>query len=176
VEGTVKAKHATEQIGAAAPIKKRLAGHSPERQYLAISSRLARPKSERYCCGGRRRRSSLGFVELHARDRIALEDPTSIAAVSTRALKRGFPRFRNKTPRGSLRTVRLEFARAELVREGQRMRSVTAIANAFEFGHPGRFARDHKARFATLADASPQRRRTMALKFTARAANEWGHS
>jgi AraC-like DNA-binding protein len=87
------------------------------------------------------------FIEQHARDSIALEDLTSVAGVSTRALQMGFRRFRNTTPMGYLRAVRLELARTELIRGGQRALSVAAVANALEFAHLGRFARDYKARF-----------------------------
>jgi AraC-like DNA-binding protein len=59
----------------------------------------------------------------------------------------GFRRFRNTTPMGYLRVVRLELARTELIRGGQRALSVAAVANALEFAHLGRFARDYKARF-----------------------------
>jgi AraC-like DNA-binding protein len=86
------------------------------------------------------------FIEQHARDPIALEDLTSIAGVSTRALQTGFRRFRNTTPMGYLRAIRLELARTELARGGPR-RSVAAIASALELGHLGRFARDYRFRF-----------------------------
>jgi AraC-like DNA-binding protein len=87
-----------------------------------------------------------GLIEQHARDPIALEDLTSVAGVSRRTLQMGFRRFR-KAPMGYLRAVRLELARTELARGGQGAPSVAAVANALEFGHLGRFARDDKARF-----------------------------
>jgi AraC-like DNA-binding protein len=97
------------------------------------------------------------FIERHARDPVALEDLTRVAGVSTRALQTGFRRFRNTTPMGYLRAVRLELARTELARGGQRGRSVAAIANALEFGHIGRFARDYKARFGELPSRTLRR-------------------
>ena len=48
---------------------------------------------------------------------------------------------------GYPRAVRLALARTELARGGQGARSVAAVANALEFAHLGRFARDYKARF-----------------------------
>ena len=65
--------------------------------------------------------------------------------LSARALQIGFRRVRNTTPMGYLRAVRLALARTELARGGAR--SVAAVANALEFAHLGRFARDYKARF-----------------------------
>ena len=67
--------------------------------------------------------------------------------LSARALQIGFRRFRNTTPMGYPRAVRLALARTELARGGQGARSVAAVANALEFAHLGRFARDYKARF-----------------------------
>jgi len=90
------------------------------------------------------------FIEEHARDAIALADLTGVAGVSTRALQMGFRRFRDTTPMAYLRSTRLELARAELAKAGQQGGSVATVANAFGFGHLGRFARDYEARFGEL--------------------------
>ena len=90
------------------------------------------------------------FIEEHARDAIALTDLTGVAGVSTRALQTGFRRFLNTTPMAYLRSIRLELARAELARAGQRGSSVAAVAYASGFAHLGRFARDYQARFGEL--------------------------
>jgi AraC-like DNA-binding protein len=97
------------------------------------------------------------FIEEHACDQIALEDLTSVAGVSTRALQLGFRRFRNTTPMAYLRAVRLELARSELARGGRHAESIATIANALEFGHLGRFARDYRARFGELPSRTLRR-------------------
>jgi transcriptional regulator GlxA family with amidase domain len=58
-----------------------------------------------------------------------------------------FRRFRNTTPMAHLRAIRLELARNELINAGRQGLSVAAVANAFGFGHLGRFAYDYKERF-----------------------------
>jgi AraC-like DNA-binding protein len=90
------------------------------------------------------------FIEEHAREAIVLADLTGVAGVSTRALQMGFRRFRDTTPMAHLRSIRLELARAELVKAGRQGGSVATVANAFGFGHLGRFARDYEARFGEL--------------------------
>ena len=90
------------------------------------------------------------FIEEHARDAIALADLTGVAGVSTRALQMGFRRFRDTTPMAYLRSIRLELARAELAKAARQGGSVATVANAFGFGHLGRFARDYEARFGEL--------------------------
>jgi AraC-like DNA-binding protein len=90
------------------------------------------------------------FMEEHARDAIVLADLIDVAGVSTRALQMGFRRFRDTTPMAYLRSIRLELARAELTKAGRKGGSVATIANAFGFGHLGRFARDYEARFGEL--------------------------
>ena len=90
------------------------------------------------------------FIEEHAREAIVLADLTGVAGVSTRALQMGFRRFRDTTPMAHLRSIRLELARAELVKAGRQGGSVATVANAFGFGHLGRFACDYEARFGEL--------------------------
>ena len=90
------------------------------------------------------------FIEEHARDVIVLADLTGVAGVSTRALQMGFRRFRDTTPMAYLRSIRLDLARAELAKAGQQGGSVATVANAFGFGHLGRFAHDYAARFGEL--------------------------
>jgi AraC-like DNA-binding protein len=90
------------------------------------------------------------FIEEHACDAIALADLTGVAGVSARALQTGFRRFRDTTPMAYLRSIRLELARTELAKAGQPRGSVATVANAFGFGHLGRFARDYERRFGEL--------------------------
>ena len=90
------------------------------------------------------------FIEEHARDAIVLADLTGVAGVSTRALQMGFRRFRDTTPMAYLRSIRLDLARAELAKAGRQGGSVATVANAFGFGHLGRFAHDYTARFGEL--------------------------
>ena len=98
------------------------------------------------------------FIEEHARDAIVLADLTGVAGVSTRALQMGFRRFRDTTPMAYLRSIRLDLARAELAKAGRQGGSVATIANAFGFGHLGRFAHDYTARFGELPSHTLHRR------------------
>ena len=59
---------------------------------------------------------------------IGLADVASAAGVSSRALQKAFRRFRDTTPMAHLRALRLDLARSELARAGERRR----------FGHFGR--------------------------------------
>jgi AraC-like DNA-binding protein len=100
------------------------------------------------------------FIEEHACEAIALADLTGVAGVSARALQTGFRRFRDTTPMAYLRCIRLELARTELAKAGQQRASVAAVANAFGFGHLGRFARDYERRFGELPSQTLCRRST----------------
>jgi AraC-like DNA-binding protein len=100
------------------------------------------------------------FIEEHACEAIALADLTGVAGVSVRALQTGFRRFRDTTPMAYLRCIRLELARTELAKAGQQRPSVAAVANAFGFGHLGRFARDYERRFGELPSQTLCRRST----------------
>src|SRR5262249_42024983 len=88
---------------------------------------------------------------------IALADLTGVAGVSARALQMGFRRFRDTTPMAYLRIIRLELARAELAKAGLQGGSVATVANAFGFGHLGRFARGDEALFGELPSQTVHR-------------------
>jgi transcriptional regulator GlxA family with amidase domain len=87
------------------------------------------------------------FIEENPEQAIGLDDLAGVAGVGVRVLQMAFRRFRNTTPMAHLRAIRLELARNELINAGRQGLSVAAVANAFGFGHLGRFAYDHKARF-----------------------------
>jgi len=78
---------------------------------------------------------------------IGLADVASAAGVSARALQKAFRCFRDTTPMGHLRALRLDLARAELARAGSDGGSVTSVAIAYGFGSLSRFAADYRARF-----------------------------
>ncbi len=99
------------------------------------------------------------YIEHHAHDEIGLSDLADVAGVSARALQVGFRRFRSTTPMAYLRAVRMELARKELAGARQRHASVAKVANDLEFGNPGRFARDYRARFGELPSETLRRRR-----------------
>jgi transcriptional regulator GlxA family with amidase domain len=81
-----------------------------------------------------------------AKDSVTLADAAACADCSVRALQLAFRRCRGVTPMAALRRVRLEEARAALVcTDGPA--SIRAIAAAYRFTNPGRFARLFKEAF-----------------------------
>jgi transcriptional regulator GlxA family with amidase domain len=79
------------------------------------------------------------------------------AGCSVRALQLAFRRFRNTTPMGALRHIRLEQARAEIARSSG-SQSVLDVALKFGFANPGRFAGQYKRAFGELPSATARRR------------------
>jgi AraC-like DNA-binding protein len=99
------------------------------------------------------------YIRDHAREPITTDDLVSVGGVSARSIYHGFRRFRSTTPMGYLKAVRLDMARAALVRgRRQGTMSVTDAATAAGYGNLSQFSRDYKVRFRespsqTLADA-----------------------
>ena len=75
-----------------------------------------------------------------------LKDLARTAGVSTRTLQRQFQAFLGQTPVEALRTIRLEYARLDLLR-GERGISVADIATRWGLTHLGRFSIEYRRRF-----------------------------
>jgi transcriptional regulator GlxA family with amidase domain len=81
-----------------------------------------------------------------AKEPITLAEAAVCAGCSVRALQLAFRRCRGVTPMAALRRIRLEAARAALGC-ADRPASIRAIAAAYRFTNPGRFARLFKEEF-----------------------------
>ncbi|WP_170182009.1 AraC family transcriptional regulator [Phreatobacter stygius] len=84
------------------------------------------------------------FLRVHYAEPIGLDDVAAACGVSTRTLQEGLRQYRDTTPSGLLREVRLDAARA-LLKAGAA--SVTEVAFEVGFSHLSRFARAYAARF-----------------------------
>jgi AraC-like DNA-binding protein len=85
------------------------------------------------------------FMRTHAAQSISLVEIAAAAATSPRNLQVLFKKFRGMTPLSRLREIRLDGARIEL--EANPRQSVAQIAQAWGFGHIGRFSIDFCSRF-----------------------------
>ena len=79
------------------------------------------------------------FMHANACAPLTIVEIAQAAGCSVRALQEAFHRFRGATPMGALRRIRLEEARAEMLRNG-RAESIARIAAAHGFSNPSRFA------------------------------------
>jgi AraC-like DNA-binding protein len=90
------------------------------------------------------------FVHQNADRPITTDDIAVAAGLSVRSLHYALRRYRETTPMGILRGVRLERAHGELLVADPKVDSVTAIARQWGFLHLGRFSAAHFARFGEL--------------------------
>jgi len=79
------------------------------------------------------------FMRANACAVLTIAEIAQAAGCSVRALQEAFHRFRGATPMGALRRIRLEAARAEMLRNG-RTESIARIAAGHGFSNPSRFA------------------------------------
>jgi AraC-like DNA-binding protein len=79
------------------------------------------------------------FMRDNACAPLTIEAIANAAGCSVRALQLAFRRFRGTTPMAALQRVRLEAARAEMLR-GERVHSLARIAAEHGFSNPSRFA------------------------------------
>jgi AraC-like DNA-binding protein len=87
------------------------------------------------------------FVELHAADPITIADMTAVSGASERMLFQAFRDHRRTSPMAYLKSRRLERAHAELASAEARGRTVSEIAGAWGFAHPGHFAKEYRGKF-----------------------------
>jgi AraC-like DNA-binding protein len=79
------------------------------------------------------------FMRANAREPVTIDAVANAAGCSIRALQLAFRRFRGTTPMAALQRVRLDAARAEILRI-ERDQSLTRIAAEYGFSNPSRFA------------------------------------
>ncbi|MFB9650328.1 helix-turn-helix domain-containing protein [Curtobacterium pusillum] len=101
-----------------------------------------------------RLRRALEYVHEHARDAIGTPEIAAAAGLSPRGLQQSLRRHLDQTPGDLLRSVRLDGARADLVRADRDETSVADVARAWGFGHLGRFSATYRARFGELPSES----------------------
>lgn len=111
------------------------------------SERLTRPAA---AAAPRHVRRVEDYVEANAHTPLRLEDLVDISGVSARALQAGFRRFRDTTPMGFVRDVRLRRARDELQRAEPEQTTVTEVALRWGFPALGRFSRRYMDAFGEL--------------------------
>jgi AraC-like DNA-binding protein len=90
-------------------------------------------------------RRAMAYIEQAAGEDIGLDEISSVARLSPRALQAAFRRHRDTTPLAYLRAVRLRNAHADL-READPDGTVTVsdIAHRWGFGNLSRFAEQHR--------------------------------
>lgn len=101
-----------------------------------------------------RLRLALEYVHEHAREPIGTPEIAAAAGLSPRGLQQSLRRHLDQTPGDLLRSVRLDGARADLVRGARDEVSVADVARAWGFGHLGRFSATYRARFGELPSES----------------------
>lgn len=79
------------------------------------------------------------FMRANASTPLMIAEIAQAAGCSVRALQAAFKNFRRTTPMAALRRIRLDEARAEILRAG-RDESIARIAAGHGFGTPSRFA------------------------------------
>jgi AraC-like DNA-binding protein len=87
------------------------------------------------------------FIEAHFAEPLSLADIAAHAGVSARSLQNGFQNFRNTTPMGFLRSLRLKRAYETLLLSDPGTVTVTEIALRCGFGHLGEFATAYRHTF-----------------------------
>jgi AraC-like DNA-binding protein len=97
------------------------------------------------------------FMRAHSSEDITLAEIVQASGVSRRALHGAFRRFRETTPVGFLRELRLSRAR-ELLIAGHAA-SVTDAAQECGLHHLGRFAREYARRFGEAPSSTMRRAR-----------------
>ncbi|WP_374531009.1 AraC family transcriptional regulator [Novosphingobium sp.] len=99
------------------------------------------------------------YLEAHAHEPIDLADLCEISGVPLRTLHDQFRKHLGLTPLQLLREIRLERARADLLRAAPGT-SVTSVALGWGFDHFGRFAASYRERFGETPRETLQRVRT----------------
>lgn len=91
-------------------------------------------------------RRAEAYLRAHVADDVTMEELSTHAGVSQRALQANFARFRGTSPSQYLRELRLVGARNDLLR-ARRDETVTVVALRWRFSQLGRFARIYRLRF-----------------------------
>lgn len=87
------------------------------------------------------------YIEAHFAEPLSLAEIAAQAGVSARSLQSGFQNFRNITPMGFLRAVRLQRAHEALLTADPAVVTVTQVALACGFAHLGEFGTTYRRVF-----------------------------
>jgi AraC-like DNA-binding protein len=99
------------------------------------------------------------FMVENVESAITVSDVADHLGVSLRSLQTGFRKWRNSTPSGFLRQVRLQRVRDELLRsDGQS--NVTTVALRYGFAHLGRFSAYYQSTFGEVPSVTLRRGRS----------------
>jgi AraC-like DNA-binding protein len=108
------------------------------------------------------------FMRANVRKPLTIEAIANAAGCGIRALQLAFRQFRDTTPMAALRRIRLEAARAEVLRPDQDQ-SLARIAAEHGFSNPSRFAQLFQRAYGVYPSESLQTRRKLARDVTAQA-------
>ena len=97
------------------------------------------------------------YMREHAADNLALNAIADHVGVSVRTLQNGFRHFRATTPMTFLKSVRLNTARAALLKSHATKRNVTEIAMDCGFTHLSKFAQDYRQKFGESPSETARR-------------------
>lgn len=97
------------------------------------------------------------YIEAHADAVLTPEVLARVGCVSVRTLHAAFRERLDTTPMGYVRSVRLERARAELLRADPATLSVSEVAARLGFVHLSRFAQQYRDRFGELPSVTLHR-------------------
>ncbi|MCP2275412.1 Helix-turn-helix domain-containing protein [Nocardia amikacinitolerans] len=90
-------------------------------------------------------RRAIAYIEAHATEPISVADIAAGAHVTIRAIQLAFRKHLDTTPMGYLRKVRLAGAHEQLLAASpDDGHTVTGVAAAWGFAHPGRFASSYR--------------------------------
>jgi AraC-like DNA-binding protein len=106
------------------------------------------------------------FMRANVRKSLTIEAIANAAGCGIRALQLAFRQFRDTTPMAALRRIRLEAARAEVLRPDQDQ-SLARIAAEHGFSNPSRFAQLFRRAYGVYPSESLQTRRKLARDVTA---------
>ncbi|PVE24106.1 AraC family transcriptional regulator [Microvirga sp. KLBC 81] len=98
------------------------------------------------------------YIEAHFAEPLSLADLAAQAGVSARSLQNGFQNFRNITPMGFLRSVRLRRAHEALLSADPAVVTVTQIASACGFTHLGEFGTAYRRVFGVTPGQTLQKK------------------
>ena len=96
---------------------------------------------------GSKARVALDFMQHHAHEAITPADAARAAGLHTRSLQQATQRHLGMSPNVYLRNVRLDRARADLLRHAPGTTTVKSVARDWGFGNLGRFSSGYQVRF-----------------------------
>ncbi|TQM26495.1 helix-turn-helix transcriptional regulator [Nocardia bhagyanarayanae] len=102
-------------------------------------------------------RRAVAYIEAHAGEPISVADIAAGANVTIRAVQLAFRKHLDTTPMGYLRKVRLAGAHEQLVAASPGGGdTVTGVAAAWGFAHPGRFASSYRQAYGVAPQSTLQ--------------------